>query len=177
MGKLDTKKALVKDLKEKLANSALTAIADYKGFTVSEITDLRKRLKNKNAEFKISKNTLTKIAIKESNLAELGNLLEGPSAILIGYGDPTAITKTYVEFIKEIEKGDIKGGIFEGKLLSKQEFKTIASLPTKEVLLSQIAGLLVANVRDIAGIFESLIRDIALLAEEVAKKNEAKAKG
>jgi large subunit ribosomal protein L10 len=74
------------------------------------------------------------------------------------------------DIIKEVEKGDIKGGFFEGKLLSKQEIKTFASLPSREVLLGQIAGLLVANTRAIAGIFESLIRDIALLSEEVAKK-------
>lgn len=175
MGKQEVKKEIVGNLKDRFSKSALAAVADYKGFTVSEITDLRKRLRNNNAEFKIAKNTLIKIAIKETNLAELNNLLEGPSALLLGYGDPTACAKIYVEFIKEIEKGDIKGGIFEGKFLSKQELRAIATLPSREVLLSQIAGLLVANVRDIAGMFESLIRDIALLAEEVAKKNEGKA--
>ena len=175
MGKQEIKKETVINLKERFSKVALAAIADYKGFTVSEITDLRKRLRSDSAEFKIAKNTLIKIAIKETNLSELESLLEGPSALLLGYGDAIACAKTYVEFIKEIEKGDIKGGIFEGKLLSKQELKAIATLPSKEVLLGQIAGILVANTRDIAGIFESLIRDIALLAEEVAKKNEGKA--
>lgn len=175
MGRQEVKKEIVTKLKETFLKSSLAAVADYKGFTVSEITDLRKRLRNDSAEFKIAKNTLIKIAIKETNLSELESLLEGPSALLLGYGDPTACAKTYVEFTKEIEKGDIKGGLFEGKLLNKEELRAIATLPPKEVLLGQIAGLLVANTREIAGIFESLIRDIALLAEEVAKKNESKA--
>lgn len=175
MSNLKTKKTIVEDLKEKFTKSSLAAIADYKGITVSEITDLRKRLKKDDAEFKIAKNTLTKRAIKETNLSELEKLLTGPSGILFGYGDPTRPIKTLVEFLKEIEKGDVKGGIFEGKLISKSEFKAIASLPSKDVLLGQIAGLMVANIRDIACIFESLIRDIALLIEEVAKKNEDKA--
>lgn len=99
------------------------------------------------------------------------SLLEGPSAILLSSGDPSESTKTIVEFFKEIEKGDLKGGFYDGKLLSKEELKVLATLPSKEVLLGQIAGLLTANVGSIAGCLESLIRDIALLAEEVAKKN------
>jgi len=175
MSKKETKEQIVSNLKEKLEKSAIAAITDYKGFTVSEITDLRKRLRENKADFKIAKNTLTKIAIKDTNLAELESLLEGPSGLLVGYGDPSTCAKTLVEFIKEIEKGEVRGAIFEGRLLTKDQFKAFASLPSREVLLGQIAGLLVANTREIAGIFESLIRDIALLTEEVAKKNTGKA--
>lgn len=175
MSKKEAKEQIVSNLKEKLEKSQIAVVTDYKGFSVSEITDLRKRLREKEAEFKISKNTLTKLAIRDTNLTELEKLLEGPTALLLGYGDPTASAKTLVEFIKEVEKGDVRGAIFEGKLLSGKEIKAIAKLPSREVLLGQIAGLLVGNARDIACIFDSLIRDIALLTEEVAKKNEGKA--
>lgn len=171
MSKLESKKEVVKDLKEKLSKSGLTVITDHRGFTVAEITNLRKRLIKNDAEYKIAKNTLIKIAIKDTNLTELEKFLEGPTAVLLSYGEPIESAKTLVEFIKEVEKGDIKVGYLDGKCLSKDEVKTFASLPSKEVLLSQIAGLLVANTQGIAGIFESLIRDIALLCEEVAKKN------
>ena len=171
MSKLEIKKEVIKDLKEKFSKTGFTVVTDYRGFTVSEITDLRKRLQNNDAEYKIAKNTLIKIAIKDTGLAELEKLLDGPSALLLSYGEPAESAKTLVEFMKEIEKGDIKGGFLDGKFLSKNEIKTFAGLPSREVLLSQIAGLLVANTQSIAGIFESLIRDIALLCEEVAKKN------
>ena len=167
------KKEVIQNFKEMFSKSTLTVVTDYRGFTVAEITDLRKRLRKNNADYKIAKNTLIKLAAKETNLTELEKFLEGPTAILLSFGDPSACAKTFVEFIKEIEKGQIKGGVFEGKPLSKEEFKTFASLPSKEVLLGQIAGLLTANTASIVGIFESLIRDIALLAEEVAKKNSS----
>ena len=171
MSKTKEKKKVVEDLKERLAKTALAVVTDYRGFTVSEITDLRKRLSKNKADYKIAKNTLIRIAIKDTNLAELEKHLEGPTALLLGYGEPSETAKTLVEFIKEVEKGEIKGGLLDGKLLTKDEIKTFASLPSKDVLLGQIAGLLVANTGQIAGIFESLIRDIALLTEEVAKKN------
>lgn len=171
MSKLEAKKEVVKTLKEKFSKSGLTVVTDYRGFTVPEITDLRKRLIKNDAEYKIAKNTLIKIAVKDTNLAELEKFLEGPTAVLLSYGEPSESAKTLVEFIKEVEKGDIKIGYLDGKCLSKEEVKTFASLPSKDVLLGQIAGLLVANAQGIACIFEGLIRDIALLCEEVAKKN------
>lgn len=170
----EEKQKVIDGLKEKLSKCNLTVATDYKGFSVSEITDLRKRLRQINGEFKIAKNTLIKHAIKETNLKELEQFLKGPTALLISYGEATECAKILSNFTKEIEKGQIKGGIFEGKLLSKENFKVIASLPSREVLLGQIAGLLVANTQSIAGTFESLIRDIALLCEEVAKKNADK---
>ena len=170
MSKLEAKKEVVNNLREKFSKTTLTVLTNHTGLTVSEITELRKRLQKPNAEYKIAKNTLIKKAIKDTNLAELEKLLEGPTALLIGYGEPAECAKTFVEFAKEIEKGEVKGGIFEGKLLSMQDIKTFASLPSKQVLLAQIAGLLVTNTREIAGIFEGLIRDVATLSEEVAKK-------
>ncbi|MBI2995343.1 MAG: 50S ribosomal protein L10 [Candidatus Melainabacteria bacterium] len=171
MKNLEIKKEIVSDLKQKIAKTALAVATDYRGFTVSEIAELRKKLKKNNADYKIAKNTLIKLAIKDTNLCEIENLLEGPTALLLGYGEPSACAKTLVGFIKEIEKGEIKGGILDGKLLTKNEIRTFANLPSKDILLSQIAGLLVANVSGIACVFENLIRDIALLTEEVAKKN------
>lgn len=172
MRKLVLKKEVVSKLKEKIQKTLLAIVTNHKGISVAEITDLRKRLHKNNAEYKIAKNTLLKIAIKDTDLTELEKLLEGPTAILLGYGEPTQAAKTIVEFMKEVEKGEIKGGLLDGKLLTKEEIKAFASLPSKEILIGQIAGLLVANTQSIAGIFESLIRDLALLCEEVAKKNE-----
>ncbi len=172
MNKLESKKLVLDELKEKFSKTSLAIVTDYRGFTVSEITELRKRLHKSKADYKVAKNTVIKRAIKDTNLTELEKLLEGPTALLLGYGDPDECVKTFVDFIKEVEKADIKGGILDGKFLTKQEIKTFASLPSKKVLLGQIAGLLVANTQSIAGIVENLIRDVALLIEEVAKKQE-----
>ena len=173
MSKTKVKKEVIAKLNEKFAKAGLAVVTDYRGFSVTEITDLRKRLIGNKAEYKIAKNTLIKLALKGTNLTEMEALLEGPTAVLISYGEPTESAKTLVDFIKEVEKGDIRGGVLDGKLLTKQEIRTFATLPSKDVLLGQIAGLLVANTAGIAGVFNSLIRDIILLTEEVAKKNES----
>ncbi|MBI3589855.1 MAG: 50S ribosomal protein L10 [Candidatus Melainabacteria bacterium] len=177
MSRTETKEETVSNLKEKINKAGLAVVTDYRGLTVAEITDLRKRLSKNNAEYKIAKNTLIRIALKDTSLIELEKLLEGPTALLLSYGEPSECAKTLVEFIKEVEKGDIRGGILDGKLLNKQEIRTFATLPSREVLLGQIAGLLVANTAGIAGVFENLIRDIALLAEEVAKKKGSSGEG
>src|SRR3989338_303760 len=171
MSKNLTKQDVVYNLKEKFSKIALAIATNHQGFSVSEITDLRRRLVKSKAEYKIAKNTLIKLALKDTNIQELEKSLEGPTALLLGFGDPNECAKTFVEFVKEVEKGEIKGGVLDGKFLTKEELTIFANLPPKEVLLGQIAGLLVANTTAIAGTFESLIRDIALLAEEVAKKN------
>lgn len=173
MARTKDKSEVVKGLQEKFAKTALAVITDYKGISVTEMSELRKRLYKINADYKIAKNTLVKIAAKDTPFKELESILEGSNAILFGYGDPAESTKTLVEYFKEIEKGELKGGFYDGKLLTQKELKTLATLPPKEVLLGQIAGLLVANTAGIAGCLESLIRDIALLSEEVAKKNAA----
>ncbi len=172
MKKLQGKQEVVADLKERVSKAGFALVSDYRGMTVTELTELRNRLRGSKSDCKIAKNTLMKIAVKDTNLAELESLFEGPSALLLSYGEPTECAKIYVEYIKEIEKGEVKGGVFEGKLLTKDQVKTFATLPSKDVLLGQIAGLLTANAAGVVGIFESLIRDIALLAEEVAKKND-----
>ena len=171
MKKLESKEKVVAYVKERVSKASFALVTDYRGMTVAELTELRKRLRQNNAECKIAKNTLMKIAVRDTNLKELESLLEGPTALLLSYGEPTECAKILVDYSKEIEKGSIKGGVFEGKLLTQDQIKVFATLPSKEVLIAQIAGLLTANTAGIVGVFEGLIRDIALLAEEVAKKN------
>lgn len=173
MSKLERKQQVVKDLKEKFAKTAFALVTDYTGLSVSEVTDLRRRLSKIEAEFKVAKNTLVKRAIKDTNLRELEKLLEGPCGLLLSYSEPIESAKAFVGFIREVEKGEIKGGLLDGKFLTKEEIKTLAALPTKEVLYGQIAGLLIANIQGIAGILNRVICDVAVLCEEVAKKNSA----
>ena len=99
MRKLEEKKEVVSKLKEKVVKTVFAVVTDYRGFTVAEITELRKRLLKNDADYKIAKNTLIKIAVKDTSLSELEKLLEGPSAVLLSYGDPTESAKTLVEFI------------------------------------------------------------------------------
>ena len=164
------KTGVVSDLDQFFANGKVAIVADLSGFTVAELTHFRRSLDKANAKVKVTKNTLVKIASKNTEFEAIEKLAKGPTTVVVGYDDPAAPAKAVVETLKSLKKGSVKGGVLEGKCLSKEEVKGLAELPSKEELLSSIMGGLDSGARGIAGIFEGLIRDIALLTEEVAKK-------
>ncbi len=174
MPTITKKKAVVGDLKEVFNNGKVAIVADLQGLTVAEMTTFRRALMQDNARLCVGKNTLVKRAIEGTEFQELNSLAKGPSAYVIGYDDPAKPAKSTVEFLKKLKKGEIRGGVFEGKALDAKQIKAIASLPSREVLLSSIMGGLDSGARGIAGVLAAVIRDIAILTEEVAKKNEAK---
>ncbi len=167
------KQEIVSELKEFFADGKVVIVADVTGLTVAEITKFRRKLDTVDAKCRIAKNTLVKIATDGTEFGPIKELAIGPSAIIVGYNDPAAPAKTTVEFIKAAKKGVIRGGVLEGRAMNQAEVKGLADLPSREQLLSLIMSGLDSGARNIACIFEAVIRDIALLAEEVAKKNEA----
>ncbi|HEY9785646.1 MAG TPA: 50S ribosomal protein L10 [Candidatus Obscuribacterales bacterium] len=167
------KQEIVSELQEFFKDGKVAIVADLNGLTVAEITQLRRKLDKDKAKCRVAKNTLVKIASETGEFKALEQMAKGPSAIIIGYDDPAQPAKTTLDFIKNLKKGTVKGGVLEGKAISADEVKGLAELPSKEQLLACIMGGLDSGARGIAGILEAVIRDIAVLAEEVAKKNEA----
>ncbi len=173
MATRERKQEIVSELKDFFANGKVAIVTDLTGLTVHEITQFRRKLDKVDAKCRISKNTLIKIATEGGDFGAVRELAVGPTAIVIGYDDPAAPAKTTVDYLKQIKKGAIRGGVLEGKALTTDDVKGLAELPSKEQLLSSIMGGLDSGARGIAGILEAVIRDIAVLAEEVAKKNAA----
>ena len=169
----ERKQEIVSELRDLFGDAQVALVADLTGLTVSEITGLRRKLDEANSKCHIAKNTLIKVATEGTDYEAIKELAVGPTAVVLGYEDPAAPAKSTSAFLKSIKKGEIRGGVLDGKALTKDEVKFLAELPSKEELLASIMGGLDSGARNIAGIFESLIRDIALMAEEVAKKNEA----
>lgn len=167
------KQELITELEELFNKSNVAIVADLSGYTVAEITQLRRRLDKDNARCKIAKNTLINRASANGAFAPIGELAKGPTALIVGFDDPASPAKTTLNFIKEVKKGAVKGGVLEGKLLTSKDLKALADLPSKEVLLAGIAGGLDSGARNIAGLLEAVIRDIAVLVEKVAEKNSA----
>lgn len=164
------KEELVAELEALLDKSQVLIAADLTGYTVAEITRFRRKLDADKAQIKIAKNTLTAIASSKGAFAPIKQLAKGPTVLILGYDDPAAATKTTLEFLKTLKKGEVKGGVMEGKLLSSADLKALADLPSKEVLLAGIAGALDSGASGIAGALAAVIRDIAVLAEKVAEK-------
>lgn len=167
---LENKKEIVADLKETLSESTLALVIDYQGLTVSEITDLRRRLRPSGTVCKVTKNTLMGIAIEgQEQWQPLSELLKGSSAFLLVKEDFSSAIKAYQEFQKVTKKTELRGGVMEGRLLQEPDVKALGDLPSKEQLMAQIAGAINALATKIAvGINEvpgSLARALQAVAE------------
>jgi len=167
------KQEIVSDLREVIGGGKVIIVTDLSGLTVAELQLFRRKLDKDNAKCHIAKNTLIKIASNEGPFASVSELAKGPTALVIGLDDPAAPAKTTVNFIKDLKKGEIRGAVLDGAVISEKEVKNLADLPSKEQLLASIMGGLDSGARNIAGMLEAIIRDIAVMSEEVAKKNNA----
>ncbi len=140
---LENKQKIVEELKKLLDDSEMALVLDYQGLSIKEMSDLRTRLQSSNGICKVTKNTLMRLAIDGSDSwSDLSSFLTGTNAFVLIKGDVGGAVKAVQSFQKETKKSKTKGGLFEGKLLSQDEIKAIASLPSKEILMAQIAGAL-----------------------------------
>lgn len=159
---LEQKKQVVNDISEKFKNAKSVVLVEYKGLTVEKDTELRNKCRDAGVEYKVYKNTLMRFAFEELGYNEITSSLEGPNAVAISFDDEVSAAKVTNDFAKTSNDTlIIKAGIAEGKVLSADEVKSLASVPTREVLLAQLAGVLQGN-----------IRNLAYLLDQVAKKDE-----
>ncbi len=135
---LTEKKQIAQDLHEKLEKSVVVIVTDYKGLDVKATTDLRRKLRDAEVEYRVVKNSLLVRASKETEAALLENHFTGPSAVAMSYDDPVAPAKVLIDFAKENDKLQIKGGVLNGKALGVDELKALADLPSREELLGML---------------------------------------
>ena len=141
---LESKKVIVADLVERLKAAQAGVIADYRGLTVAQDTELRAKLREAGVEYTIVKNTLTRFAANEVGLEGLDPVLHGPTALATSSTDVVAPAKVLVEFAKANEQLEIKAGFVDGKVIDANEVKVYASIPNKETLISKMMGSLQA---------------------------------
>jgi len=158
---IEAKQQVVTEIADKLRASKSTIVVDYRGLTVAEATELRKQLREAGIEFKVYKNSLTRRAAEQAEVAELNAHLTGPNAIAFSNEDVVAPAKVLNDFAKKHEALEIKAGVIEGKLVSVEDVKAIAELPSREGLLSMLLSVLQAP-----------IRNLALAAKAVAEQKE-----
>ncbi len=164
------RKATVKaDIAGRLQKANAAMVAEYRGLTVSELTELRVKLREAKAEFKIVKNRVAKVAITEDvqNIEALKPILKGPVGIVIAYGDPAAAAKSLIEFAKDRENFKVTGGVMEGRSVSAGQLKAISELPSKEVLLSRLVGSLISPHRGILGVLQGVQRNLVQVVNAI----------
>ena len=159
----------VAELTENFRSSNAAVLTEYRGLTVSQLTQLRSNL-GATTHYAVVKNTLSKIAVRDAGLEELEALLQGPSAIAFVKGDPVEAAKSLRDFAKANPLLVIKGGVLDGKLISASEIAKIADLESREVLLSKVAGAANATLAKAAALFQAPLAQAARLAEALRAK-------
>ncbi len=146
----EQKQQVVSEIASKLRESKSTVVVDYRGLNVTEVTELRKQLREANVDFKVYKNTMTRRATAEVELTELDEVLVGPNAIAFSNDDVIAPAKIINEFAKKHEALEIKAGVIEGQFASVEDVKALAELPSRDGLLSMLLSVLQAPMRNFA---------------------------
>jgi large subunit ribosomal protein L10 len=141
--RLEEKKQAVDDLAEKVQSASVIISTDYGGLTVSEMTDLRRKLRAQQIEFRVIKNTLARFAAMKAGKEDLNNIIVGTTAMVFGYDDIAVPAKILLEYIRSTKSQlKISGGLVENRVLSAAEVATLATIPPKEVLVAKLLGSL-----------------------------------
>jgi large subunit ribosomal protein L10 len=164
--KKKTVDALTKEAKE----STGLVVTAFKGLKTTEINEFRQKLRSVRGSYKVVKNSLTRIALKNAGMDALADALKGPSAIVIEKGDPVATIKVVFDFAKSHENIKIQAGILDGRVLNGQELKAISTLPSREVLIAQLLGTLQAPMVNLVSVLQAPMRELVSVLDQVAKK-------
>ena len=160
-------------IKDELSEASAMWIVDYRGLTVKEIQQLRRDIRETGAQMKVYKNTIMHLALAESEMPTLDDVLEGPSAFVFAGDDAAGAAKAIKTFAKKNENLSIKGGIMDGEAYDAAQVEAIASLPSKEELIGQVAGLLNNIIAGIATSINGVPRGIAQATSQVADQKPA----
>ncbi|MBQ9298241.1 MAG: 50S ribosomal protein L10 [Clostridia bacterium] len=147
---LAQKQEEVSKLAEKIKSAKLVLLTDYRGITVTDVTNLRADLRKTSSEYTVIKNNITRRALVEAGIEGLDEQLIGPTAVILNTEDYLPAIKVVYKFIKANDFYKIKGGIIDGKLVSVEEIMTLAKLPSREELLSKLAGGLLGTIAKLA---------------------------
>jgi len=154
------KVAVVDEVRQKFSASGAAVLTEYRGLNVAAISQLRRQLREAGGEYKIYKNTLVRFATRDLGL-EIDELLTGPTAITFIEGDAAAVAKALRDYARTNPALVVKGGLLGTKALSADDVKALAELPSREVLLSQLAGAMAAPMQQFAGLLQALPRNFA----------------
>ena len=160
----------VSQIKENIDKASVAIVTEYKGYSVEEITNLRRALQKEDGDYMVTKNTLAKLAVKDTPYEVLTETFKGPIAIAFGFGDQVAPAKVLSKFIKDAKKGEIVAAALDGKLLSAEEAKALATIPSKEEIYSKMLGCVNSPATGIVGsinaVMASLTRAVAAVRDQ-----------
>jgi len=164
------KKQAVSTIKEKIDRAKVIILSDYRAVSVKEITQLRRKLREEESEYTIIKNTLLKRALEDAGFTGLDEHLSGPTAVLFGYKDPVSPLKALVDFIEEVEKGEIRVGVIEKTIVDKKGIASVSKLPPREVLIAKVVGGFKSPFYGLVNVLQGNIRKLVYALNAVKEK-------
>lgn len=167
------KAAVIDEITADINESSAVFAVDYRGITVTQVADLRSKLRESDTTFRVVKNTLTERAADQAGAESLKTLLEGPTALAFVKGDAAAAAKTISDAAKEIELLPFKGGLMDGNALSVDDIKAISKLPSREVLYGQLVGIVASPITGLARSLNGLLGGLAIALAGVQEKKES----
>ena len=167
----------VEDLKTRLNGVTTVLLAEYRGLTVQQLSDLRKQLKAVSAEYKIVKNRLARLAIASSDMAGLNASLTGPTGMVLAKGDPVSVAKTLQTFARTNQALVLKAGVVDGQMLEPAGLKALADLPSRDALRAQIVGALQGPLAQLVGLLQAPQRELVYVLEQRGSASRAGASG
>jgi large subunit ribosomal protein L10 len=168
----EAKRETVAELREELAKNRTLIVSEYRGLTVKEIAEIRRSLRKQDVTYRIVKNRLMRIAASDSIGTALDGLLSGPTAIAFGT-DETSTAKAVIDAVRPYRQVRITGAVLGRNAIDADGVTRLAALPSREVLLSQLAGSFAAPMATMAGLFDAPLRDVAGLVQALADKKAA----
>ncbi len=172
---LQQKKDVVSELSSKIKAAKSIVFADYRGLTVEQDTELRSALRKAGVDYKVVKNTLTRLAANENGLEDLDPFLNGPTAMAISDSDPVAAAKVLAEYAKKFEKLELKVGVVEGKVIDVKGVIALAELPPREVLIAKVLGGFNAPISGFVNVLNGNLRGLAVALNAIAEKKSQEA--
>jgi large subunit ribosomal protein L10 len=168
--KHEEKVASVDELVGEFDRATVTVVVDYRGLTALEFDDVRRAVRAANGRCRVAKNRLTKRAITGTRYALLAPLLQGPTALIIGFDDPIAVAKATVKLADGLPKLEIRGAVLEGAAMPPAQVKALAELPSREVVLAQLLGLLQAPATRLVRVLNEPAAQVARLVKALSER-------
>lgn len=167
------KEKMLEEITEDLKQAELVIVTDYRGLNVKNINSLRGKLRSEKCRYRITKNTMNRLACRQAGFEMLESLFEGPTAIAYSSADPVAAAKIFIDFARENEALVVKGGMLSGQMLDPASIKALGEIPPREVLLAMVVGGFQSPISGLVGVLQGTLRQLVYTVDAVRQQKES----
>ncbi|MCX5781079.1 MAG: 50S ribosomal protein L10 [Firmicutes bacterium] len=173
MPRIEEKEQVVQEIKQKLEAATLVICTDYRGINVEQVTELRNKLRLPGVEYRVLKNTMFRFALQQAGYENLATQISGPNAVIFSQEDPIGPAKIIFDFAKTNKQLEIKLGILDGQMISPEDIKNLAQLPSREALLAHVVGTMQAPISAFVRVLNANLTGLVRALDGIREQKEA----